>query len=163
MPTIEEYAKQPLEQRLKRLERTPDDVADAIKGQPEATLSRRPDAKNWAAKECICHLRDVEDYSAMRFDMILAMEEPRFPSFDADRWAEDRQYLRNDAVAALASFRKRRNESLEFLGKLTPAQWQRAGIHPRRGRMTFDDLVAFVAGHDDNHVDQLKRALEGKA
>jgi hypothetical protein len=29
--------------------------------------------------------------------------------------------------------------------------------------MTLDALAALMAWHDDNHLDQLKRALEGKA
>jgi hypothetical protein len=57
MPTMEDYAKQPREQRLQRLARTADDLAAAVKGQSDAVLSRRPDARNWAAKEIVCHLR----------------------------------------------------------------------------------------------------------
>jgi hypothetical protein len=53
MPTIEDYAKQPREQRMRRLTRTGDDLAAAIEGQSDAVLSRRPDDKNWAAKEVI--------------------------------------------------------------------------------------------------------------
>ena len=75
-----------------------------------ATLARRPDANNWAAKEIVRHLRDTEE----------------------------RQYLRNDATEAAAAFRRRRQESLAFLRKLTPEQWSRG------------------------HLDQLKRALDGK-
>ena len=33
MATMEEYANQPLDQRLKRLERTADELAETIKGQ----------------------------------------------------------------------------------------------------------------------------------
>jgi hypothetical protein len=29
--------------------------------------------------------------------------------------------------------------------------------------MTVDDFVTLMAWHDDNHLDQLKRALEGRA
>jgi hypothetical protein len=32
-----------------------------------------------------------------------------------------------------------------------------------RGRFTIDDLASLMAAHDDNHLDQLKRALEGRA
>src|SRR6266849_6973618 len=53
MPTMEEYAKQPGAERMKRLARTGDELAAAIKGRDEAVLARRPDAKNWAAKECV--------------------------------------------------------------------------------------------------------------
>src|SRR5438093_9855512 len=61
MPTMEEYAKQPREQRLKRLERTADELPGAIRGQSDAALTRQPDDKNSAPKEVVCHLRDTEE------------------------------------------------------------------------------------------------------
>jgi uncharacterized damage-inducible protein DinB len=164
MPTMEEYAKQPRERRIERLTRTADELAAAIKGQSDAVLSRRPDAKNWAAKEVVCHLRDVEEMFGGRFEQILAMDvDPTLGGPNPDRAAEERQYLRNDATEAAAAFRKRRQETLEFFGKLTAAQWDKGGIHPVRGRVTLDHFLSLMAWHDDNHLDQIKRALEGKA
>ena len=163
MPTMDEYAGQPLADRLKRLERTADELAAAIRGQSDAVLSRRPDAKNWAAKEVLCHLRDTEELFMTRFVQVQAMDDPKFLPVTPDRWAEERQYLRNDAAAALAAFGKRREESLAFVRALTPEQAKRGGLHPARGRMTADDFVTLMAWHDDNHLDQLTRALEGKA
>ena len=163
MPTMEQYAKQPREQRLRRLERTADELTSALRGQSEAALSRRPDARNWAAKEVLCHLRDTEELFMMRFETIMAADEPRVAAIDPDRWAQDRQYLRNDAGEAAAAFRKRREESLAFLRKLDAGQWARGAVHPARGRFTIDDLASLMAAHDDNHLDQLKRALEGRA
>ena len=172
MPTLEEVAKRPLQQRLDRMARTADDLAAAIAGQSEGALVRRPDLKNWAAKEIICHLRDTEELFIARLEMIAAMDEPAFGAAGQgariltidtpDRWAEDRQYLRNDASQALATFRIRREGLLAHLRVLTPAQWQRGGIHPVRGRMTVEDFVTVMAWHDDNHLDQLRRALDGK-
>jgi hypothetical protein len=93
----------------------------------------------------------------------MAMDEPKFVAVEPDRVAIDRQYQRNDAQEALATFKQRRIESLAFLHGLKPEQWERAGIHPVRGRMTVKDFVGLMAWHDDNHLDQLKRALDGKA
>ncbi len=163
MPTMEEVAKMPVEQQLNRMERTADDLAAAIRGKSAAALSRRPDGKNWAAKEVLCHLRDTEESFMARFQAILAMDEPKFFAINPDRWAEERQYLRADAEAALGAFRKRREESLAFLRGLRPEGWERGGIHPARGRMTVKDFVALMAWHDDNHLDQLERALDGRA
>ena len=165
VPTMEEYATQPIAERMKRLARTGDELAAAIKGRDEAVLARRPDEKNWAAKECVCHLRDTEELFMGRFDLIMAMDNPKL-SFDPaapDRWAAERQYLRNDVQQALAHFRKRRAESLAFLQKLTPEQCKRGGIHATRGLVTIDGFVTLMAWHDDNHLDQLGRALEGRA
>src|SRR5882762_1796344 len=102
MPTVEEYAGQPRKQRVQRLTRTADELAAAIKGQSDGVLSRRPDAKNWAAKEIVCHLRDTEELFMTRFEQIAAMDDLRLISPTPDRWAEERQYLRNDVDVALA-------------------------------------------------------------
>src|SRR5207245_11682064 len=45
MPSMDEYAKAPVAVRLKRLERTPAELAGAVRGQSEAALARRPDPK----------------------------------------------------------------------------------------------------------------------
>jgi uncharacterized damage-inducible protein DinB len=164
MATMEEYARQPREQRLQRLTRTADDLTAAIKGQAEARLARRPDEKNWAAKEVVCHLRDTEEMFSSRFELILAMDtDPTLVGPSADRMAEERQYLRNDAVEAIGAFRRRRAENVELFRKLAPAQWEKGGTHPVRGRMTIDTFLTLMAWHDDNHLDQLNRALAGKA
>jgi hypothetical protein len=48
------------------------------------------------------------------------------------------------------------------LKKLGPADWERGGTHPVRGKFTLDAFLTLMAWHDDNHLDQLKRALEGE-
>ena len=151
-----------LDEQLARMERTVDDFAAAIKGVSDARLSKRPDDKNWSAREVVCHVRDTEESFITRFQAILAMDEPRFPPVEPDRWAVDRQYTRNDVAEAIAAFRTRREETLRFLRGLKPEQWERSGIHATRGRMTLKDFVELMAWHDDNHLDQLKRALDGK-
>ncbi len=179
MPTREALASQPIEQRTARIARTADDIAAALHDQSEAALARRPGATSWAAKEIVCHLRDTEELFLLRLETIAALDEPLLPAAGMgaralhlkadgqpaapDRWAEDRQYLRNDTGEALFAFRRRRAETLAHLAALSAEQWQRGGIHPRRGRMTVGDFVTEMAWHDDNHLDQLRRALaEGR-
>jgi len=163
MPTVEEDAKQPFEARLARMARTPDELAATIHDQADAVLSRRPDAKNWAAKEIVCHLRDTEEVFFVRFHAIVENDEPKmyFDPGAAERFAEDRQYSRSDGREALAAFRRKRGETLKFLGTLTSDQRQRGGVRGDR-RITIDDFVWVMAWHDDNHLAQLKRALEGR-
>lgn len=150
------------EEMMAKMEKTPEEFAVLIRGKDETFLSKRPDGKNWAPKEIICHLRDTDELFMTRFQAMITMDEPKFSPADADRWAEDRQYLRNDAQQALAALRKRRGEVLNFLGGLKPEQWERAGIHATRGRETLRDWVTLMANHDLNHLEQLKRAFAGQ-
>ncbi len=163
MPSIEEYARRPRGERLARIARTPDELTDAVRGVEAALLARRPAPKSWAPTEVICHLRDNEEWFLERMRMIVAMDLPRFVATNPDRWADERQYLTNDGAAALAAFVRRRGETLEFLRALEPEAWARAGVHvDSRGRRTIDEFLSVMAWHDDNHLDQLRRALDGR-
>jgi hypothetical protein len=163
MPSIEEYAGRPREERLARIGRTPDELADAMRSAHAAVLVERPAPKSWAPNEVICHLRDNEEWFLERMRLIVAMDLPRFIATNPDRWADERQYLTNDAAVALAAFTRRRRETLDFLGTLAPDAWARAGVHiDSRGRRTIDEFLSVMAWHDDNHLDQLRRALLGR-
>ncbi len=151
-----------IENTLAEMDRAADDFVEILRGVSEAVLSRRPDEKNWSAKEIICHVRDTEEYFLTRFQMILSFAEPKFSPADAGRWAAERQYLRNDVGESLAAFRQRRRETLAFVKGIKPEEWGRTCIHAVRGRMTLRDYLNLLAGHDKNHMDQIKRALEGK-
>jgi uncharacterized damage-inducible protein DinB len=151
-----------LDQVMARLTKTAEEFSAAIEGVSESVLSRRPNEKDWAAKEIVCHLRDAEESFMQRFQIILSMNGPKFPPSEPDRLAVERQYLRNDVLEALSAFRKRREETLKFLRGLKPEQWERAGIHPTRGPMTIKDYVELMANHGQIHLEQLKRALAGQ-
>lgn len=180
MLTRDEYLAQPLAARLARLARLPDEIAEAIAGRSDAELSRRAPG-GWSAKEIVCHLRDVEELSMLRYHSMLVMDDPKVfvagaPPPDAEawgisddvpfplapeRWAEERQYQRNDTQLALEAFGRRRGEALALFAALTPEQLERGSIHPERGRVTFAEWTAGIAWHDDNHLEQLQRALDG--
>ena len=151
-----------LEEQMARMDRTGAEFRAAIEGVPDHLLAKRPDDKNWSALEVLCHVRDTEESFMARFQIIMAMDEPKFMPAEPDRWASDRQYLRNDPREALEAFAVRREESMRFLRALRPEHMERGGLHPTRGRMTIADFVGLIAGHDDNHLEQLKRALSGK-
>jgi hypothetical protein len=182
MPTRADYQAKSIGLRMDRLRRTPDEIATAIAGKTEAMLGKRPVERQWSPTEIICHVRDVEELFRTRFHTILALDDPKILTFgadpellatwgirgqvghplDPDRWAEDRQYARSDPDQALTSFRRHRMETLGLLDSLTDVQWLRGGIHLRLGRLTLGDWVASLAAHDDNHLDQLERAVDGR-
>ena len=162
-PSAEAWFRRTPDERMARLAATPGQVASVLGSRGAGALAHRPAPRAWAPVEVVCHLRDVEEAFGERLAAILAMDEPALSEVGpADRWAEERQYLRHDAAAALAHFRRRRGESLETLVGLSPSQWQRGGEHPARGRLSIDMLVALMAWHDDNHLEQLTRAVEGQ-
>ena len=149
---------------MERLAATRDELVAMVGGVDAETLARRPAPEAWAGVEVVCHLRDLEESFHDRLTLILlAAVEPRVPTTHPGRWAIERQYLRQDARAAAATFAARRGETLALLTELPSAAWERAGRQAdSRGRRTVDDFLTVMAWHDENHLAQLRRALAGR-
>jgi hypothetical protein len=159
---IAEWGRRSREERLARLDATPAELTARLSAAP-AVLGRRPAPAAWAPVEVICHLRDLEESFHDRLALILTSDEPCFPTTNPERWAEERQYLRHDAHGAARAFARRRAETLTLLRGAGAGDWTRAGRQlDSRGRRTLDDFLTLIAWHDDNHLEQLARALDGR-
>lgn len=177
-PPIQEWIDRPREERLEHLRSTPDDLRALIESLPSEFLAIRTSSDDWSPLEVICHLRDIEDLSLLRFRMMIQMDEPLIPAAfmpeDKERWAlledgatlfdqvgmvEQRQYARNDPHQALDTFAGNRRRVLAFLSALSDAQWVRRAIHPGYGQLDFHGLTGILAWHDDNHLAQLRAGL----
>ena len=161
---IAEWGRRARAERLARLTATPAQLTGHLASAPAAVLARRPAPEAWAPVEVVCHLRDLEESFHERIALILTSDAPRFPTTNPNRWAAERQYLRHDANHAARTFARRRAETLELLRGVEADAWTRAGWQlDSRGRRTVDDFLTLIAWHDDNHLRQLVRALNGQA
>lgn len=160
---MEEWARVGRAGRLARLGLTPPALEAAVAGADASVLGRRPAPAAWSATEVVCHLRDTEAWFLERMRLIVLVDEPPLPRNHPDRWALERQYRRHDPRAAAAAFARRREETLAFFAALASAAWTRGGVHlDGRGRRTIDEFLTVMAWHDENHLDQLARALDGR-
>jgi len=153
----------PIAELVSRLHAMPALLEDCAKALPRTEWTRQPGPGLFSLVEHCCHLRDLEESFLDRCRLIMVTDEPRFITTDPNQWAKERQYLRNDATGALAAFRSRRDATLTFFGALESSDWERAGHQmDSRGRRTIDDFLTVMAWHDTNHLDQLRRALDGR-
>ncbi|MGB8260365.1 MAG: DinB family protein [Terracidiphilus sp.] len=132
-------------------------LLDAL-GPERATEAPAPG--KWSAAEILCHLADCELVFAFRLRQTLAEPHPTIQPFDQARWAE--HYGSVPAEQALDLFRTARAWNLRLLAAVLPGAADRPVTHPERGTMTFGTIVETMAGHDLNHLGQL-RWLAGEA
>ena len=132
----------------KRLEK----LLEAI-GAERSYLASAPG--KWTPAEIICHLADCELVFAFRLRQTLAEDAPVIQPFDQDKWAAT--YSGVSAGKALGVFSSLRGWNLRLIGAALPAAADRPVTHPERGTMTFLTLVETMAGHDLNHLAQLKK------
>jgi hypothetical protein len=60
---------------------------------------------------------------------------------------------------SLKTFTALREANLRYLKGLPESSWKKYGIHSERGRETLRELVELTAGHDLNHIAQIRRIL----
>jgi uncharacterized damage-inducible protein DinB len=155
---IREYAraKDPLELQAE----TPALLADLIADASPEKLSRRPARDKWSIGEILAHLADDEIATAWRYRQMVEHNGIALAGFDQELWAR----LGNNASRApqesLDLFRLLRSANLQFLRQLSDQEWESFGIHAERGRITVRELAAHMAGHDANHLEQIRKILD---
>lgn len=138
---------------------TPQQLSRLIEGAPEVKLKARPQPDKWSAAEILAHLSEAELVSTWRYRQIIERDGQPLSAYDQDLWYRLGDYPSRNPQDSLQQFRLLRQANLQMFARLTPAEWERHGIHAERGRMTVADLVQQIAGHDLNHLEQIKKVL----
>ena len=142
------------------LDATANEIARHLTAIGAKRASEPPAPGKWSAAEIVCHLADCELAFGFRLRQTLAEDGPTIQPFDQDGWAG--WYKGVSADEALAAFRALRRWNLAMLHAALPGAANRKVTHPERGTMTLQTVVETMAGHDLNHLSQLRR-LEGQA
>jgi hypothetical protein len=138
---------------------TPRLIASLVRGIPEAKLGLRPHPDKWSVAEIIAHLAEDELVTSWRYRQMIENSGCALPSFDQDQWARLGDYRSWKPSDALDMFRLLRDANLRMLAHLSNDEWDRFGVHAERGRISVRDLAQHMAGHDMNHVDQIRSIL----
>jgi len=114
-----------------------------------------PAPGKWSPAEIVAHLADCELVFGLRLRQTLAEDSPVIQPFDQEKWS--RTYTGVPAKQALEVFTALRGWNLRLIGLALPEAAKRPVTHPERGAMTFLTIVETMAGHDLNHLGQLKK------
>lgn len=138
---------------------TPADVAKLLEAMGPGKAYEPPAPGKWSAGEIVAHLADCELVFGFRLRQTLAEHEPTIQPFDQEKWSA--RYTSVEPKEALAAFTAFRNWNLLLLESLPQGARERKMTHPERGTMTFQSVLETMAGHDLNHMAQLRR-IAGK-
>jgi uncharacterized damage-inducible protein DinB len=154
---IRDYAqgKDPVELQAQ----TPELIAELLAKATHEQMTTRPSKDKWSIGEILAHLAEDELATAWRYRQMVEHSGLRLMGFDQDLWAQLGDYRSRVPHESLTLFRLLRSANLQFLKQITPEQWECCGIHVERGRITIKDLAVHMAGHDANHIKQIRTIL----
>jgi len=139
---------------------TPALLAQMMKGMSGDKLRARPATDKWSVAELLAHLAEAEMGASWRYRQMIEHNGSSLLSYDQELWSSLGDYAAQDPQDSLQLFTLLRKGNVVMFERLTPEQWQRHGVHTERGEMSVRDLATQIAGHDLNHLAQIKAILE---
>lgn len=163
--TVEQYTQRILgyvgkEQPLKVLAATPAKLRRLVGKVSAAGAKKKPGRDKWSVAEIAAHLADVEIVIGWRVRSVLGAPGTPIQAYDQDRWAAAGKYEKRNLRESVALFQAVRRANLALYQSLSPEQWQAYGIHSERGQESVERIVRMVAGHDLNHLQQMRRIVD---
>ena len=137
------------------LSATPAELGSLLQSIGPAKENAAPAPGKWSAAQILCHLADCELVFAFRLRQTLAENPYTIQPFDQDKWAAT--YHGIPAGRALDVFAAMRGWNLQLIRMVMPGAAGRVATHPERGTMTFQTILETMAGHDLNHLGQLRK------
>lgn len=134
------------------------DRVDTLVAQAPVQTSAPAQPGEWTASEVVGHLCDAARMWGGRMRFIVFEDEPTFAIFDENAYVTQSGYRYVPLATLAAVYRLNCEANVALLRHLAPGMWERAGIHPERGRLTLREIVAVEAEHERQHAEQLARA-----
>jgi hypothetical protein len=141
---------------------TPRQLARLVKGVSRQKLSQRPASGKWSVTEILAHLADSELVYGFRIRIILEAGRPPLQGTNQDAWAKFSDYAKHDPALSLEALRINRERIVRLLKSLPRGSWDLYGMHSERGKETVTRVVGMLAGHDINHMMQIRERLSKK-
>jgi len=130
----------------------PQMLRQAVEAMTEEQLDARPIPGKWSTREVVCHIADYEPVYADRMKRVIAENEPVICGGNPDAFAQRLAYGSREVEEELALIEVVRKQMARILRALQPEDFQRRGIHDKRGPTTLAELVERVTGHIPHHV-----------
>ncbi len=128
---------------------------------PDEVLAWHPAPGEWCAKECVGHMVEAERRGFNgRIRTILAESEPRLPGWDQQAVERERNDCQRSVAELLAEFTTIRDDSVQLVSNLSPADLERGGTHEKVGYMTVQNLLHEWLHHDRNHFRQMQANVQ---
>ena len=144
---------------IKALREVPYSIAREAEGVSNRDARQQTDADEWSMAEILGYLRDAEKEDLASARAILRRDGARIEERRAHYGPLEHDYRSEHADELVQDYWELREE-LVWLLRDRDDEWERAGTHPYRGRVTLDRLVHEVNERDLDVLWRLQRVRD---
>jgi uncharacterized damage-inducible protein DinB len=131
---------------------TPERLRAAVSGLSPVQLGTPYREGGWTVRQVVHHVPDSHMNAYTRFKLAVTEDRPTIKPYDEAQWAEladGRDAPIEPSLTLLTALHER---WVLFLRSMPAPAWSRMFLHPERGEMTVDELLALYAWHGRHHV-----------
>lgn len=158
-PTTGPASKAEREDCIGRVRALPAQLEALVGGLSEQQLTTAFVPGEWTVAQNVHHLADTHAQNLVRLKLILVEDRPAFTPFQQNAWAVLPDGTSGEVAPSLTVLRGLHARLALAFAALDEGQRQRVGLHPVRGEMTADTLLAVVAWHGEAHLRQIRETL----
>jgi DinB superfamily len=137
---------------IREIAEAPAALRTAVAGLSNAQLDTPYRPGGWTVRQVAHHVPDSHLNAYVRLKLALTEDNPTVKPYDEQRWAELADVRSARIETSLALLEALHERWVLVLRSMGPAEWERRLLHPERGVMTLDDLLASYAWHGRHHV-----------
>jgi hypothetical protein len=150
---------------LKALGESSGELRRLLHGVPRRAMVRDGEGDDdvWTLLGIAAHMRDIELGVNEQMELVIASHrggEPRLRHVGLDDIPFREDYVDEDEDEVIEELHYYRRQTSYLLWSCDERDWERAGIHPYRGRVTLLELARDLYQHDLEHLWQARRMVD---
>jgi uncharacterized damage-inducible protein DinB len=152
-----------IRQLVERLQQFEERLVQFLSTVDAAQSSYKPATNEWSIREIVGHFIDIDELYGERINSMLESDNPAFAAFQPDAVVTAKQYHSQDLATLLATYRERRQLTVDGLSTLEADELVRTAQHAKFGTITVVQLIEILVNHDDVHWQQIQANLAAYA
>jgi len=134
------------------LAKLPSNMAAAVRGLNAEQLDTPYRPQGWTVRQVIHHVPDSHLNAYVRFKLALTEDNPTIRPYDEAKWAQLPDSTLTPVEVSLQLLAALQSRWVDLVRSMQPADFARTLLHPERGTLTLDQMLAMYAWHSAHHT-----------
>lgn len=109
----------------------------------------------WTVRQVVHHLADAAMNWYVRTKLAVTEDDPPVKTYEEARWAELHDARTGPIETSLVLLEGLHRRWVDLFRSFSEPQWKRSMIHPERGSLALDTVLAMLAWHGRHHTAQI--------